>query len=103
MSVPRSACVLVVALALSACGMSKPEVARVGDQDIEDVDLRQAVALQQVLADLQGAPCGGETAAGEAEGAACNRIAQVRQVAQQKCSSCVVEYKAAVCQPTSGG
>ncbi|CAN5182838.1 hypothetical protein BH18ACT14_BH18ACT14_20700 [soil metagenome] len=66
---------LLVALALSACGMSKPEVARVGDQDIEDVDLRQAVALQQVLADLQGAPCGGETAAGESEGAACKRIA----------------------------
>ncbi len=78
MSVPRSArvlIVLVVALALSACGMSKPEVARVGDQDIEDVDLRQAVALQQVLADLQGAPCGGGAAAGESEGAACNRIA----------------------------
>ena len=35
----------------------------------------QAVALQQVLADLQGAPCGGEPAAGESEGAACNRIA----------------------------
>ena len=66
---------LVVALALSACGLSKPEVARVGDQDIEDVDLRQAVALQQVLADLQGSPCGGETTAGESERAACNRIA----------------------------
>ena len=75
MFVPRSACVLLVALAVSACGLSKPEVARVGDQDIEDVDLRQAVALQQVLADLQGSPCGGETAAGESEGAACNRIA----------------------------
>ena len=44
-------------------------------QDIQDADLRQAVALQQVLADLQGTPCGGETAAGESEGAACNRIA----------------------------
>jgi hypothetical protein len=75
MFVPRSACVLLVALAVSACGLSKPEVARVGDQDIEDADLRQAVALQQVLADLQGSPCGGETAAGESEGAACNRIA----------------------------
>jgi hypothetical protein len=72
--------VLVVAFALSACGMSKPEVARVGDQDIEDVDLRQAVALEQVLADLQGAPCGGETAAGESEGVACNRIALSREL-----------------------
>lgn len=60
--------------------MSKPEVARVGDQDIADVDLRQAVALQQVLADLQGAPCGGETAAGESENAACNRIALSREL-----------------------
>jgi hypothetical protein len=83
MSVPRSArvlVVLVVALALSACGMGKPEVARVGDQDIEDVDLRQAVALEQVLADLQGVPCGGETAAGESEGAVCNRIALSREL-----------------------
>jgi hypothetical protein len=75
MSVPRSARVLLVALALSACGLSKPEVARVGAQDIKDVDLRQAVALQQVLAELQGTPCGGEAAAGESESAACNRIA----------------------------
>jgi PPIC-type PPIASE domain len=75
MSVSRSACVLLVALALSACGLSKPEVARVGDQDINDADLRHAVALQKVLADLQGAPCGGKTTAGESEGAACNRIA----------------------------
>ena len=75
MSIPRSACVLVVAFALSACGLGKPEVARVGDQDISDVDLRQAVAMQQVLADLQNAPCGGQTTGGESEGAACNRIA----------------------------
>jgi hypothetical protein len=75
MSVPCSARVLLVALALSACGLSKPEVARVGDQDVNDADLRQAVAVQQVLADLQGAPCGGQTAGGESEDAACNRIA----------------------------
>jgi PPIC-type PPIASE domain len=75
MSLSRSACALLVALALSACGLGKPEVARVGDQDISDVDLRQAVAMQQVLADLQNAPCGGKTVAGESEGAACNRIA----------------------------
>ncbi len=75
MSVSRSARVLVVALLLSACGASKPEVARVGERDIDDADLRHAVALQQALADLQGAPCGGETAGGESESAACNRIA----------------------------
>jgi hypothetical protein len=75
MSLSRSARVLLVALALSACGLSKPEVARVGDKDIQDADLRRAVAMQQVLADLQGAPCGGKTAAGESEGAACDRIA----------------------------
>jgi foldase protein PrsA len=75
MSVSRSARVLLVALALSACGLSKPEVARVGDQDVNDADLRQAVAVQQVLADLQGAPCGGKTTGGESENAACNRIA----------------------------
>ena len=75
MSFPRSARVLLVALLLSACGLGKPEVARVGDQDVSDADLRHAVAVQQVLADLQGAPCGGKTAAGESENAACNRIA----------------------------
>jgi len=75
MSFPRSARVLLVALLLSACGLGKPEVARVGDQDVSDADLRHAVAVQQVLADLQGAPCGGTTAAGESENAACNRIA----------------------------
>ena len=76
MSVPRSARVLLVVLALSACGLSKPEVARVGDQDIQDADLREAVGLQEALADLQGTVCGGEAAAGgEGEGAACNRIA----------------------------
>ena len=66
---------LLVALAMSACGLSKPEVARVGDQDVNDADLRHAVAVQRVLADLQGAPCGGQTAGGESENAACNRIA----------------------------
>jgi len=75
MSFPRTARVLLVALALSACGLSKPEVARVGDEDVQDADLRQAVAVQQVLADLQGAPCGGKPVGGESENAACNRIA----------------------------
>ena len=76
MSVPRSARVILIVLALSACGSSKPEVARVGDQDIQDADLREAVGLQEALADLQGTVCGGEAVAGgEGEGAACNRIA----------------------------
>jgi hypothetical protein len=75
MSFPRTARVLLVALALSACGAGKPEVARVGDRDVSDADLRHAVAVQQVLADLQKAPCGGTPAAGESGTAACNRIA----------------------------
>ncbi len=76
MSIPRSARVLLVVLTVSACGLSKPEVARVGDLDIEDADLREAVGLQEALADLQGTACGGESVAGgEGESAACNRIA----------------------------
>jgi stage V sporulation protein SpoVS len=75
MTVLRSAHALLLVLALSACGLSRPEVARVGDRDVEDADLRHAVALQQALADLQGVPCGGEGVAGEGEGAACNRAA----------------------------
>ena len=75
MSASRTVRVLLVALALSACGLSKPEVARVGDQDIEDADLRHAVDMQKALADLQGIPCGGEPVAGEGQGAACNRAA----------------------------
>jgi hypothetical protein len=75
MFVSRSALVLLVVLASSACGAGKPEVARLGDQDVGDADLRQAVALQQALADLQGTPCGGEPAGGESERAACNRTA----------------------------
>jgi peptidyl-prolyl cis-trans isomerase C len=75
MPASRSARLLVVALLLCACGLSKPEVARVGDRDVDDADLRRAVALQRVLADLQGTPCGGEVAAGEREGAACDRAA----------------------------
>jgi peptidyl-prolyl cis-trans isomerase C len=71
----RWARLLVVALVVSACGLSRPEVARVGDREVDDADLRRAAALQQVLAELQGTPCGGEVAAGEREGAACDRAA----------------------------
>ena len=75
MTVLRPAHALLLVLALSACGLSRPEVARVGDRDVGDADLRHAVALQQALADLQGVPCGGEALAGEGEGAACDRAA----------------------------
>jgi hypothetical protein len=75
MSVSHPARVLLVALVVSACGANRPEVARVGERDVDDADLRQAVALQQALADLQGAPCGGEPTGGESESAACNRVA----------------------------
>jgi hypothetical protein len=71
----RWARLLVVALVVSACGLSRPEVARVGDREVDDADLRRGAALQQVIAQLQGIPCGGEVAAGEPEGAACDRAA----------------------------
>jgi PPIC-type peptidyl-prolyl cis-trans isomerase-like protein len=65
---------LALALALAACGLSRPEVASVGDRDVADVDLGRAVALQRALAELRGAPCG-QSVAGESEGSACNRVA----------------------------
>jgi hypothetical protein len=70
--------ILLVALAsfvLAACGAGKPEVARVGDRDIGEADLRHAAALQRVLADLQGTPCGGQPLEGETAAAACDRAA----------------------------
>ena len=63
---------LLLALALCACGLSKPEVARVGERDVAEADLRHAVALQQALGGLQGLSCG-SPAEGESEGSACNR------------------------------
>ena len=75
---PRSrvARLLVLAVLTVACGVGRPEVARVGDHDVTSSELRHAVALQRVLADLQGAQCG-QAQAGEAEaaGAACDRLA----------------------------
>jgi foldase protein PrsA len=61
-------------LLLGACGAGRPEVARVGDRRIDDADLRTAVALQRVIADLQGTPCG-LASGGETEAAACERAA----------------------------
>ena len=76
MSLSRVARLLVLAVVTVACGAGRPEVARVGDQDVTSSELRHAVALQRVLADLQGAQCG-QAQAGEAEaaGAACDRVA----------------------------
>ena len=65
----------LVSFVVAACGAGKPEVARVGDREIAEADLRHAVALQHVLADLQGTPCGGQPLAGETADAACDRAA----------------------------
>jgi foldase protein PrsA len=72
----RVARLLVLAVVTVACGVGRPEVARVGDHDVTSSELRRAVALQRVLADLQGAQCG-QAQAGEAEAAsaACDRLA----------------------------
>jgi SurA N-terminal domain len=59
-------------LVLTACGLERPEVARVGDRDLATADLERAVSLQQALADLQGAACG-QPAEGETQDAACER------------------------------
>ncbi|HEX5936892.1 MAG TPA: peptidylprolyl isomerase [Actinomycetota bacterium] len=74
MSPSRVARVLIVVLLTAACGAGRPEVARVGDREVEETDLAQAVALQRVLADLQGVPCG-QAQEGEREAAACDRTA----------------------------
>jgi peptidyl-prolyl cis-trans isomerase C len=67
--------VALVAFAVAACGPGKPEVARVGARVIAEADLRQAAALQRVLAELQGGACGGQPADGESATAACDRVA----------------------------
>jgi parvulin-like peptidyl-prolyl isomerase len=73
MSLPRRSLVLCVAiLALASCALDRPEVARVGDEDVAAAELERSVSLQRALADLQGAPCG-RPAAGESEDAACHR------------------------------
>jgi hypothetical protein len=74
MSLSRVARLSVLAALTVACGVGRPEVARVGDVDVAPADLRRAVALQRVLADLQGAPCG-QAEDGEVQSAACDRVA----------------------------
>ena len=71
----RRALPLALAAALlAACGLNRPEVARVGDLTLSFDQLRHAVALQRSLADLQGIPCG-RTADGETQRSACSRQA----------------------------
>ena len=75
-SLRASRLLLVALMAFAvACGQGKPEVARVGERDVAEEDLHLAAALQHVLADLQGAACGGEPAGGESAEAACDRTA----------------------------
>jgi PPIC-type PPIASE domain len=64
----------LAALLLVACGLDRPEVARVGDRTLGFDQLRNAVALQRSLADLQGIPCG-QKAGGETQRSACSRQA----------------------------
>ena len=72
---PRLLLIASVAFAVAACGADKPEVASVGDREVAEADLDQAAALQHVLAELQGAVCGGEPAEGESADTACDRAA----------------------------
>jgi foldase protein PrsA len=76
MSPSRVVRLLALAALTVACGVGRPEVARVGEVDVAAADLRRAVALQRVLADLQGTSCG-QAEAGDAESAAaaCDRVA----------------------------
>lgn len=73
--VVRLLLVALVPFLVAGCGPGKPAVARVGERDVAEADLRHAAALQRVLAELQGTPCGGQPVAGEPEGAACDRAA----------------------------
>ena len=72
---PRLLLIASVAFAVAACGAGKPEVASVGDREVAEADLDQAAALQHVLAELQGAVCGGQPAEGESADTACDRVA----------------------------
>ncbi|MGH7540963.1 MAG: peptidylprolyl isomerase, partial [Gemmatimonadota bacterium] len=65
---------LFAVLGLGACGLDRPEVGRVGEREVEESDLRRAVALQQAISDLQGVPCGAPSE-GETAEAACERAA----------------------------
>jgi PPIC-type PPIASE domain len=64
----------LAAFLLAACGLNRPEVARVGDATLSFDQLRHAVALQRSLSDLQGIPCG-RKADGETQRSACSRQA----------------------------
>jgi peptidyl-prolyl cis-trans isomerase C len=64
----------VVAIALGACSLSRPDIARVGEREVDETQLERATSLQAALAQLQGVPCG-QPAEGESEDAACGRLA----------------------------
>jgi parvulin-like peptidyl-prolyl isomerase len=64
----------LAAIAVGACTLARPQVARVGDRDVDEAQLERATALQAALAQLQGVPCG-QPAEGESEEAACSRLA----------------------------
>jgi parvulin-like peptidyl-prolyl isomerase len=70
----RVLCILIAAVALGACTLARPEVARVGEREVDEAQLDRAIALQAALAQLQGVPCG-QPAEGESEDAACGRLA----------------------------
>lgn len=64
----------LLALASAACSLSRPEVAQVGDREIDEAQLERATSLQAALAQLEGIPCG-QPATGESEDASCRRVA----------------------------
>lgn len=64
----------LLAVSAVACSLARPEVARVGDREIDEAALERAADLQAAIAQLQGAPCG-QPVPGEGEEASCRRIA----------------------------
>ncbi|HET9673016.1 MAG TPA: peptidylprolyl isomerase, partial [Actinomycetota bacterium] len=63
-----------VLVGAAGCSLARPDVARVGEREVQEAQLERATDLQAVLAQLQGAPCG-QPAQGESEDAACRRAA----------------------------
>lgn len=64
----------LLAIVAVGCSLARPEVARVGDREVDEARLERATDLQAALAQLQGAPCG-QPVPGEGEDAACRRTA----------------------------
>jgi PPIC-type peptidyl-prolyl cis-trans isomerase-like protein len=72
--------VIVAALSAAACDSASSPAARVGDVRITDAQVSAEATNLGFLSDLSQAPCGGEAAAGETTGAACNRLALSRLI-----------------------